>query len=158
MPVMAILNMIHLHNQIPPKAAIQIIVNSLLPVPSTRQFGFPEVTASPASNSRNSPLTPLTRLPAGRSSMSIWVVPKIMGPFLVIDYITAPNIQRYQNGTHILGTTHINSNGAASVRVRVSARQMSRGLPLLLNCATVSSSNNSSNRSISSNVLTRKRI
>ena len=29
------------------------------------------------------------------------------GPLLVIDYITAPNVEGYQNGTLILGTTHI---------------------------------------------------
>ena len=28
-------------------------------------------------------------------------------PLLVIDYISAPNIQGYQNGTLILGTIHI---------------------------------------------------
>ena len=29
------------------------------------------------------------------------------GPHLVIDYIMAPNIWEYQNGTLILGTTHL---------------------------------------------------
>ena len=30
-------------------------------------------------------------------------------PLLVLDYITAPNIYDYQNGTLILGTTHMDS-------------------------------------------------
>ena len=29
------------------------------------------------------------------------------GPLLVVDYITAPNIQGYQNGILILRTTHV---------------------------------------------------
>ena len=37
---------------------------------------------------------------------STWVALKVIGPFLVIDYIAAPNIQGCQNGTLILGTTH----------------------------------------------------
>ena len=34
----------------------------------------------------------------------IWVVPKVLW---VTDYITAPNIQGYQNGTLIVGITHM---------------------------------------------------
>ena len=34
------------------------------------------------------------------------VVLKILGPFWVIDYFTAPNISEYQNKTLILGATH----------------------------------------------------
>ena len=32
---------------------------------------------------------------------------KITGPLSVMDYITAPNIEGYQNGALILGTTHV---------------------------------------------------
>ena len=32
-----------------------------------------------------------------------------LGPLLVVDYITAPNVQGYQNGTIILGTAHMRS-------------------------------------------------
>ena len=38
---------------------------------------------------------------------NIWVVLKIVGPLLVLDDITAPDLLGYQNGTLILGTTHM---------------------------------------------------
>ena len=40
-----------------------------------------------------------------KSGNRTWFVLKNMVPFLGIDYITAPNIQGYQNGTLILETT-----------------------------------------------------
>ena len=38
-----------------------------------------------------------------------------IGPFLVIDYTTAPNIQGYQNGTLMWGATHVPEVCAAHV-------------------------------------------
>ena len=35
------------------------------------------------------------------------VILKIMGPFWVMEYTTAPNIEGYQNGTQISATTHL---------------------------------------------------
>ena len=32
------------------------------------------------------------------------------GPLLLIEYISAPNKKRYQDGTLILGTTHLHTN------------------------------------------------
>ena len=39
--------------------------------------------------------------------ISRWVVPKIIGPLVVMDHIAAPSIWSYRNGAIISGTTHI---------------------------------------------------
>ena len=35
---------------------------------------------------------------------------QICGPLLLIEYISAPNNERYQDGSLILGTTHLHTN------------------------------------------------
>ena len=49
--------------------------------------------------------SPNQRAPSAMSDSSMRVAPKNHGCLVVLDYITAPTIQGYQNGKLILGTT-----------------------------------------------------